>query len=183
MARKRQRCPEAGSAGTIRGGSIREVLMDADELGRVLDTLVALGDHEATLAGLYTACSTAWRDDAALWDGLADSERGHAECLTMMAQIVAQRPGGFAPGRPLSAAAGRLQAGYVEGRTHEVESGGMARRTALLMARDIERSIIETRLNELLQTQERDYLAIADRIVAETGHHYRLLEQELLNDD
>ena len=154
--------------------------MDEDELGRVLDTLAALGDHEATLAGLYTACSTAWRHDAVLWDGLADSERGHADCLAMMAQIAVERPGGFAPRRPFNAAAGRLQAGYVEARTREVESGGMARRTALLMARDIEHSIIETRLNELLETRERDYPAIADGIVAETGLHYRLLEQQLL---
>jgi hypothetical protein len=157
--------------------------VDADDLGRMLATLAALGEHEATLAGLYAACGSVWRADAALWDGLADSERGHAACLAMMAQIVAARPADFVPGRPFSAAAGRLQAEYVESRTREVESGGMARRTALLMARDIERSIIETRLNELLETEERDYLAIADRIVAETGLHYRLLEQELAGDE
>ncbi len=157
--------------------------MDADGLSRTLDTLAALGEHEISLAGLYAACSGEWRDDAALWDGLADSERSHAECLAMMAQIVAARPAGFAPGRPLSAAAGRLQAAYVESRRREVEGGGMARRTALLMARDIERSIIETRLNELLRTEESDYLTIADRVVAETGLHYRLLEQELADDE
>jgi len=157
--------------------------MQADELGRVLDTLAALGDHEATLAGLYAACGAQWRDDAALWDGLADSERGHADCLALMSRIVAERPAGFAPGRPLSAAAGRLQSAYIAGRTHEVLQGGMARRTALLMARDIERSIIETRLDELLLTSDVDYLAIAGRIVTETGLHYRLLEQELQSDE
>lgn len=153
--------------------------MNADELHGVLAALAALAEHEMALAGLYAACSHTWSDDAALWDGLAASERGHADCLGLMAGIVAKRPAAFEPGRPISAAAGRLQAGYVENRTREVHHGGMARRTALLMARDIERSIIETRLNELLLTGESDYLAIADRVVAETGDHYRLLEREL----
>jgi hypothetical protein len=154
-------------------------LMNADELPRVLETLAALGDHETSLASLYAACGHVWNDDTALWEGLAASERGHAECLALMARVVAERPAAFELGRPFGAAAGRLQAGYVENRTHEVEAGGMARRTALLMAREIERSIIETRLNELLVTKESDYLAIADRVVAETGVHYRLLEREL----
>ncbi len=153
--------------------------MDADELSRVLDTLVALGDHETALAGLYAACGRIWSDDALLWDGLAASERGHADCLVVMARLVAERPAAFELGRPFSAAASRLQASYVENRTREVERGGMARRTGLLMAREIERSIIETRLNELLKTGERDYQAIVDRVVAETDAHYRLLEREL----
>jgi hypothetical protein len=156
--------------------------MDADELGRVLDTLAALGDHERTLAGLYAACGVVWSDDVALWNDLAASERGHADCLALMAGIVAERPAEFAPGRPFSAAAGRLQAAYVAGRIREVETGGMARRTALLMAREIERSIIETRLNELLETDDPDYLSVADKIVAETSVHYRLLERELRSD-
>jgi hypothetical protein len=64
--------------------------MDADELGRVLDTLAALGDHERTLAGLYAACGVVWSDDVALWNDLAASERGHADCLVLMAGIVAE---------------------------------------------------------------------------------------------
>ncbi len=156
--------------------------MDADQLPRVLDTLAALGDHETALAGLYAACGRTWSDDLALWDGLAAAERGHAQALALMARIVAERPAPFALGRPFSAAAGRLQAEFVENRTREVERGGMARRTGLLMACEIERSIIETRLNELLQTAERDYLDIVERVVTETGVHYRLLQRELAGD-
>jgi hypothetical protein len=153
--------------------------MDADQLPRVMETLAALSDHETSLARLYAACGHAWSDDAALWRRLADSERDHAKCLAEMARIVAERPAAFQVGRPFTAAAGRLQAGYVENRTREVRRGGMARRTALLMARAIERSIMETRLDELLRTEERDYLAIAERVAAETAVHYRLLEREL----
>ena len=153
--------------------------MNSEELPRVLDTLAALGDHETALAGLYDACGQTWNHDAALWERLAASERGHAQCLALMAEIVADRPASFELGRPFSAAASRLQAGYVENRTREVKRGGMARRTGLLIACEIERSIIETRLNELLKTAERDYLAIIDRVVAETDAHYRLLEREL----
>jgi hypothetical protein len=153
--------------------------MDNDELARVLDTLAALGDHERALAGLYAACGVVWDGDVALWDDLAASERGHADCLALMADMVNSRPAAFASGRAFSAAAGRLQVAYVESRTREVEAGGMARRTALLMARDIERSIIETRLNELLETDDPDYLTVADKVVAETGVHYRLLGDEL----
>ena len=50
------------------------------------------------------------------------------------------------------------------------------------MAREIERSIIETRLDELLETDDPDYLTVADKVVAETGAHYRLLERELQGD-
>ena len=153
--------------------------MDNDELARVLDTLAALGDHERALAGLYAACGAKWIDDVALWNDLAASEHGHADCLALMADLVSGRPTAFAPGRPFSAAAGRLQVDYVESRTREVKAGGMARRTALLMACEIERSIIETRLNELLETDDADYLTVADKVVAETGAHYRLLEHEL----
>lgn len=156
--------------------------MDEDELARVLDTLAALAEHERALAGLYAACGAVWSGDVGLWADLAASERGHAACLATMADMVSGRPAAFSPGRPFTAAAGRLQVAYVEGRTRAVEAGGMARRTALLMAREIERSIIETRLDELLETDDPDYLTVADKVVAETGAHYRLLEHELQGD-
>jgi hypothetical protein len=153
--------------------------MHAEELPGVLDTFAGLGDHEAALAALYAACGRIWHGDAALWDALADSERGHVTCLAAMARIVAERPAAFALGRPFSGAAGRLQASYAKDRAREVERGGMARRAGLLLAYEIERSIIETHLNELLRTEERGYLAIVERIVAETVAHCRLLEREL----
>ncbi len=153
--------------------------MEGDDLNRALDALAALSDHEAALGELYSVCATTWADDAGLWTTLADSEHGHASSLRELARIVSTRPGGFAPGRPLTAAAGRLQAAYLANRAREVTSGKITRRAALVMAREIEHSILETRFDELLVTHDPEYRAICEKVVAETGTHYRMLGWQL----
>jgi hypothetical protein len=156
--------------------------LNDDQLGRALETLEALGDHELALAELYGTFARVWTDDGAMWKNLASSERSHAGALRRLARIVAARPGAFRPARALTAAATKLQADYVMSRAAEVASGVVARRTAMLMARDIESSILETRFDELFDTDDGDYLTIAAGVVAETGAHYRLLEQRLRAD-
>jgi hypothetical protein len=153
--------------------------MDDEELGRALETLGSLGAHELALAELYATYGRVWADDGPLWSELAISERSHAESVRSLARIVAERPEAFSPARPLTAAATRLQAGYVVSRTREVASGAVSHRTALLTARDIESSLLETRFDELFATDDREYLSIAGGIVADTGTHYRLIDQRL----
>ena len=156
--------------------------MDVRELGRALDTLESLGEHELALAELYATYGRVWSDDGPVWDELASSERSHAESLRRLGSIVSERPRAFRPARPLTSAAARLQAEYVLSQAREVASGAVAHRTALLMARDIEGAILETRFDELFETTDRDYLTIATAVVADTGTHYRLLEQRLVRD-
>jgi len=149
------------------------------ELDRTLDTLAALAEFEQSLSDMYRACGELWAEDAPMWDHLKQSELGHVECMRQISAMLSERPERFAPGRPLTAAATRCQIDYVAARTAEFRTGSVARRTALLAMREIERSILETRFYEIVVTEDEEYHALAARLLEETVQHFDMLEERL----
>jgi len=150
-----------------------------EDLTRTLETLTALAEFEQALAGMYAACGDVWTEDGPLFAKLEKAEADHAACMRRISRILKRNPERFSAGRPLTAAAARCQIDYVNARTDEFRSGDVARRTALLAMREIERSILETRFHEIVKTDDEDYLRLAGKLHDETQAHVDALEQRL----
>jgi hypothetical protein len=153
--------------------------MESTDLERTLATLTALGEFELALADLYEACHAACDPDDDLWPDLVKAEKRHSGYLERISRLIRADPGAFGPGRPITPAAADSQIQYVRKRTAEVAGGGIAPRTALLIAADLERSILESRFYELVTTDDEDYHRLVNVIVAETEEHADTLAARL----
>jgi hypothetical protein len=153
--------------------------MQQDDVESTLETLAALTEFELALADLYTVCDALFREDAALWHGLQRAEKRHAGYVKRIAELVAQTPAAFACGRPVTAAATRAQCDYVRHQTSELARGVVAPRTALLVAAELERSILESRFYELVVSDDPEFCRLTDTIIDETKEHSEAVAEQL----
>jgi len=156
--------------------------VDGQDLERTLETLAALGDFERALGDMYATCATIWNDDAPFWTRFVEAEGRHAEMMGRIAGLVSSDPASFEPARPLTAAATRAQVEYIKERTRKFADGSTAPRTALLVAAELERSVLEQRFYELVATDDPEYRSLVKTIVGETEKHTRWLDERLKAD-
>ncbi len=142
----------------------------------ITTTIAVLIEAELRLAELYTVCARKFPEDRIFWETIANDERQHAAYLVTMQAHVAAQPSAFAPGRPLNASAIRTTIAYYESLIGKLESGALDAQTMYNVARDIERSVLETKYPELVRTQHHDYLALVARIARDTERHRELFQ-------
>lgn len=149
------------------------------EKAKVLDVLSCLREFELVLAEFYAACRDSWPEDDGFWTELVQAELRHATYLTDTARLVEERPEAFITPRNVTEAAVAEQMEYVRERLRQLWAERLGERAALVISRDIEQSIIEGGLYELVRSEEPTYARLVDEIVDETREHARLVQERL----
>jgi hypothetical protein len=149
------------------------------EKAKVLDVLGCLREFELVLAEFYAACRDSWPENEAFWTELVQGELRHATYLTDSARLVEERPEVFITPRNVTEAPVVEQTEYVRERLHQLWGEHLGERAALIVSRDIERSIIEGKLYELVRSEEPTYARLVGEIVSETREHEHLMQERL----
>jgi hypothetical protein len=150
--------------------------MRPSDLSLIQETLEAMREAELAVAELYEACAETWPQDPPCWKELSAEERRHAENLSKMSALLAARPDVFSPGRPFRAAAVRTFIKGVRWNRDRVKSGELDLARFYSVARDLENSLIESRIAEIVITDDPEYTALAQRVVADTRRHRLFME-------
>ena len=137
----------------------------------VVDTLLLVEQAEKRVGEFYRACAEAWPQDVEFWLGLAEEEDRHAGCIPRMLEILSARPQLFQPGRPFNAAVLKTFISGVEGNIAELRRGSGQEARALYIAQDIEGALIEQKFAEIVRTDDADFRASVNAIVADTLAH------------
>lgn len=117
------------------------------------DILELLAKHEEKIMGLYTAYAGKFPDMAAFWNEMAKEEEWHAQVIREAAQ---KERGSAAPGfvsqrfRPELL---RTSVTYLEKETMRAQQDVMTEINALVIAADIEKTMIERRFFEAFSAQ------------------------------
>ncbi len=135
---------------------------------------------ETALASLYQACAARFPEDGEFWTSVRHEEEGHAMILESLATLIAAHPARFRTGRPFRPAAIRTVIAGVERVTSQVRSGAVGRRKALVVARDFETSLLESRYGDVVSTDDVEYRKAVSQIDGDTQRH-RDRFQELLD--
>jgi hypothetical protein len=149
------------------------------EKARVLDVLAGLREFELALAAFYAVCRDLWPDDDAFWTELVQAELRHATYVTDTTRLVEGRPELFITPRNVTPRAVAEHIDYLCERLRQLWANRLGERAALIVSRDIEQSIIEGRLYDLVRSEEPGYTRLVDEIVNETREHARLVQERL----
>ena len=153
--------------------------MTSPMLNRTVEALELMAQAESTVERLYEACAAQWKEDEDFWQGLALEEKNHSEHIRSMISILTGNPGNFQPGRPFSAIALKTFISGIERDIESVTQFAMPELNALHLARDIEQAIIEGRFIEVVQTDDKSFRALADKIVGDTATHRWQVEKKI----
>jgi len=153
--------------------------MLSPSLQSVLEIITLLAESEQAIARLYRSFAETLKEDEAFWLYLEREELGHEKNLEAMAEMIRQNPAQFQLKRPFNTAAVRTFMAGIEQNIEGQKNEAFPRRKALIIARDIESSIIEKTYHEIVQTTNLSYVSLIKQVVAETQLHKNAVEKRL----
>jgi len=140
--------------------------------GQILDVLYKI---ELIVAELYRRFSHSFAQDRVFWENLSQDEESHAVMVTELKNTLLKNGSPFELGKINLLALSTYRQG-IETQLARLERGELRRQTAFFVARDFEKTLIERRFYESIQSENPEYQAIQDKIRKETEFHLQKLE-------
>lgn len=145
----------------------------------ILEIMRTLGESERIIGRFYRRCAETWQADEGFWLNLEREEIKHAKTIDAMADLIRQNPDAFQLNRPFSLIAIRTVITGIEQNIDQLNKGLITRERAMILARDIESSIIEKTYHEIVKTANPTYLALVRQVVSESYNHRSSIEQKI----
>ncbi len=153
--------------------------METPAVLAVLPVIREMIGLELALAALYRTCGERFPEDREFWWSVQHQEEGHARILEGLSALIAAHPERFQAGRTFRAAAIGTFVSQVARAAQQVRGGKLARRRALVIARDFESSVLEARYGDIVTTDDPEYRSAVERIGAETQRHRSRFQERL----
>lgn len=151
-------------------------IADAEKVSAVLG---AMSQYELTLSDFYKRCADIWTEDRSFWRSLADAEIQHAENIQKMQEIIKKKQERFETGRPFNAIALHTAMAGLKDNTSRLASGAFSCEKILIMARDIEQSILESHYTEIVKTADLEYQEFMKAILSQTYEHKKIIQEKI----
>jgi len=145
----------------------------------ILEIMRTLSESEWIIGQFYRRCAETWKMDEGFWLKLEGEEIRHAKALEAMADLIRQNPDAFQLNRPFSVTAIKTVITGVGQNIDQLNKGLIKRERAMVLARDIESSIIEKAYHEIVKTTNPTYLALVRQVVSESYNHRNSIEQKI----
>jgi hypothetical protein len=152
------------------------MLRKAQEISNVL---AGLAQNERKIAALYSACAEKWPEDRDFWLMLVAAEEKHAVMIESMSEILMRKPDLFESGRPFNMTAISSSMAWIESNRDKLKKGSLNKEHLLIIARDIEQSILEAKFAEIVRGNDLEYSNLVHEIVADTQAHREMLNQKI----
>jgi len=149
------------------------------EARKVEELMGAMALLEQEMAVFYESCAEILGEDEALWRDLAAAERLHAQFLQEMKALLKSDPSHFQVGRPMNPVAVRTVIQGVRDNLKKLKNRELTQKKALFLARDLERSILESQYAAIVKTNHPEYQKALHKILTDTRSHQESLEQQI----
>jgi hypothetical protein len=151
-------------------------IADIEKIARVLDVM---SQYELTLSDFYAQCADIWTEDRSFWQNLAHAEIQHAENIKKMHEIIKTKQERFEAGRPFNVMTLNTAMAGLKDLTTRVTSGAYSCEKMLIMARDIEQSILELHYAEIVKTADLEYQTLMKGILSQTSEHNKTIRNKI----
>ncbi|MFA5137875.1 MAG: hypothetical protein WC728_01490 [Elusimicrobiota bacterium] len=146
----------------------------------VTEMLKALAEAENAVAELYAVFSRTYKEDEAFWSAIVEQERGHARNLERILAMVSAKPQDYGLPKPPNVTVVRTFIRGVLGHAERARKGEIPRRNAFFIARDIETSLLEAKIHELLGSQDPEFQRLMEEIQGQTGAHNGEMKRKIV---
>jgi hypothetical protein len=153
--------------------------MGESQLENIVNILSAIGKLESTLGELYAECARKYPEEIGFWEGLSQEEIKHAEDISRAASIFSQNSSIFRQTGPYNTTVLDNVTRYVKDIQAKLTQGNMSKKDLLVIVRDIEQSVLETKGLDFLKTDHVEYMAILKRIADDTMRHKKRLSERI----
>lgn len=147
-------------------------------ISKPLKALDVMIEAEKTVAEFYRACSERFAQNANFWGSLALEELAHAQVIKRLIELVNIHPDQFTSGAsvPLETISSFIS--RIKSNIKLLEQSDLSEEKALLIAYQIENTFIELKYVEVVNTDNIQYKALLDQVIADTlKHKERVVER------
>lgn len=145
--------------------------MNKVNLPKLQDALRVHIDLELTIAEFYKTCAEKWPEDGAFWMDVSKQELQHAKYIEQMSNIISNRLDKFALGRSCNPVAINTIISGIKKNIDLVKADSLTQIKALYIASDIEKSALESKIDEIVKTGDLECLELVREIVLQTEKH------------
>jgi hypothetical protein len=142
---------------------------------RIRYFLEPMEELESIMAEAYALCAELFPDQKACFEQLVRQETAHAAAVRKMIDIVYDKPDLFEVGLPLRREAVQLVIEWLKESMTRIRNGA-AKKEAVILMIDIEKSLIENRFFDVLKSAEAEYGRFIQKLRQETYEHRKTLE-------
>jgi len=153
--------------------------MTPKDLQSTLQVLNDMAAVELALASLYKTCGETFPEDQLFWAGIARQEEIHAQSIGTMAELVAQRPQEFDFGSAFNSIKIAHIRSIIDNYSDQVKNQEITRHKTLLIACDIEESVLEANYCKVLKTSNAQFMAVMETLDKDTAIHKNLFAKKL----
>lgn len=154
-------------------------MLSSAEQENLIGIMKAMEEHELAVAELYQTAAAAWPPDEALWNGLAATEKIHADNLERMIAQVQAKPLRFGIGRPFNVVALKTAQEGIRQSIGKIARGDFSRLQILIVARDIEQSLIEAQYGSIVKTNDLEFQKLLREIVDQSYGHRKVIQEQI----
>ena len=149
------------------------------DLKGILDVLAFMEESEKQIADFYHSCGEIWAEHQAFWFDIERAEQKHVLNIRKMKKIIEKKPENFEKGRPFNIMAAKTLISGILSTTAKVKAGQLTMINALSLARDNEQAFIESKYNEIVKTDDIEYMTLVKEIVKDTMAHRMEIDRKL----
>jgi len=150
--------------------------VDVKTITKIVESMI---QFELSLSDFYAKCAETWNEERTFWRILASEEVRHAENIQKMLDIITHKPERFEIGRPFNLIAlNTARAGITEN-MKRLSKREISHEKILIMARDIEQSILESHYAEIVKTTDVEYQTLMRDILSETYKHKKIIQDKI----
>lgn len=153
--------------------------MNPQNLQQLLKLMEEMADLEMALAQFYHACAETFPEDVHFWTAIEHQEEGHAASIRKIAALVAANAQEFSVGRAFNVAAINTIKKGIMAHRDALKRGEIPRAKVMVIARDIEGSLLEANYRELVKTSNLEFMDMIGRIDGDTLAHKNLMIRKI----
>ncbi|HCC47283.1 MAG TPA: hypothetical protein DEQ38_04090 [Elusimicrobia bacterium] len=153
--------------------------MNKADLAQVKEYFKLLSAVETAVGSFYEVCAAYWPEEE-VWPALAVEEKRHSETVLAMLACIEAAPENFRLPAPLKGVkALTLFIEGIETNKIKVRSSAYRKLNALAVSADIEKSLIESGYEKLVETADKEYRMALEGILQDNERHEASLSGRL----
>lgn len=149
------------------------------DLKNVMISLNLVKEVEMAVSEFYKLSSQVMEKHKTFWNDLSQAEIIHSQNIDKVASLISKNPNKYVENKEFERSRIESLLFHVEEGINQIRNGKLSGNKIFFVAKDIEKSIIESKYGEIVKSSEAEYLNIFREILRQTILHNEIIESRM----